>query len=788
MSRLRLAPSILLRVRLPTYQLRFNFPLKPFPFAFSFRTFSISTSSYYAMHYRDPLHLPPDPEPRSIHVLTSGRIVIESLSTSPSLSPPDSEQTSIQQNSFPHVSFSPQTFHSASAPTWGSDSDAGPASLVFDGTSPKPFIEHPPVDDYGPIRTAPNHNSIARHLSHVGLLGILDLGFASHLLFATRATCVAQLAGAPIYKISSVDSLPIVSPPTRSMAQEAYEATALRNLLYYLNHHPLFYSRHVDLSRSIRVQSLGPHASQPNWDFIVNSTLLPRSLMYPTSASTTLDSPLHLTATRFFVPVIAGHVSQATPLPSLKLTLIARSNTLRLGRRYFSRGMAPEGGSGCSNAIESELVVSHGPRLAAHLQWRGSVPLVWSQVPTYDLTVWKPPVVVSALHARGDWNPVLRYLRAWTKLVPRVVFLDLLDRTNRGERVLSETFEQAVGELRDAAEPVANTTGDRQGEHSEASGTCWPVEYVHAAVAGRTHAAVRRVVDEVSASPGVHQVTSVDLAAGGSRAARGSVQSTVIRTNCLDSIDRTNLVQLEIATLALDPLLDAIDYTERDPAAKSAIRSALRCMWTTHGHDLARHYVGTRAVSQELACQPTGLSTRVRRPWIGIGIENEATLARRQYLQYFVDPCLQDVFDEHLCPAATATAAGPRSGTTGPTANTVVHIAPAHVRQRLFALQRKVSGDECELPLVGFAFVFIRKHLAPMNVDGVLGLLASVVWMAAAVVVQWWLGGGAVEAARGIVRRPRRLAMMTGFGSRVNVGNAMVSGNTVGGGEGNRRT
>ena len=106
-------------------------------------------------------------------------------------------------------------------------------------------------------------------------------------------------------------------------------------------------------------------------------------------------------ATRFVMPVIYGFVQQlkdlkvfpgasvgATPVKA-SLTLIARRSVHRAGTRHWRRGADKEGH--VANFVETEqiLVVENSnkgssplpPTVASFVQVRGSIPILWSELP-----------------------------------------------------------------------------------------------------------------------------------------------------------------------------------------------------------------------------------------------------------------------------------------------------------------------------------------------------------------------------------------------------------------------
>lgn len=79
-----------------------------------------------------------------------------------------------------------------------------------------------------------------------------------------------------------------------------------------------------------------------------------------------------------------------------------------------------------------------------------------------------------------------------------------------------------------------------------------------------------------------------------------SRQQGIIRTNCLDCLDRTNFFQLRIAHAALHkimlPTLDIVIKEDDKPFHKN-----FRYCWGENGDKISRHYAGTNATTSVAA-------------------------------------------------------------------------------------------------------------------------------------------------------------------------------------------
>ncbi len=85
-----------------------------------------------------------------------------------------------------------------------------------------------------------------------------------------------------------------------------------------------------------------------------------------------------------------------------------------------------------------------------------------------------------------------------------------------------------------------------------------------------------------------------------------SLQNGVMRTNCLDCLDRTNFIQSKIACDVLTTILskcgfdiktifnaDSITSATDDPENTSRVVTALKNIWADNGDLISKHYTGT---------------------------------------------------------------------------------------------------------------------------------------------------------------------------------------------------
>jgi hypothetical protein len=73
-------------------------------------------------------------------------------------------------------------------------------------------------------------------------------------------------------------------------------------------------------------------------------------------------------------------------------------------------------------------------------------------------------------------------------------------------------------------------------------------------------------------------------------AAENKRQSGVYRVNCLDSLDRTNLVQMHVARMGLDLQLQQLNLPTSSQV--STLQRQHQLLWVDHGDDISKFYSG----------------------------------------------------------------------------------------------------------------------------------------------------------------------------------------------------
>jgi hypothetical protein len=124
-----------------------------------------------------------------------------------------------------------------------------------------------------------------------------------------------------------------------------------------------------------------------------------------------------------------------------------------------------------------------------------------------------------------------------------------------------------------------------------------------------------------------------------------SLQKGVFRTNCIDCLDRTNVVQSVFARYILHQMLFKIklsDMPSGDPfeSFKPVFEANFKILWAEHGDSLSLAYTGTGALKADFV--RTGKRTKT-----GALVDGYLS-SKRFYINNFVDGYNQDCHDYFL--------------------------------------------------------------------------------------------------------------------------------------------
>ncbi|KAL3513411.1 hypothetical protein ACH5RR_026128 [Cinchona calisaya] len=464
-----------------------------------------------------------------------------------------------------------------------------------------------------------------------GIAGCIKFLESYYLVLVTKRRQIGCLCGHAIY---SIDESQIISIPHSTVQTDvAHSKTELRykKLLSSVDlTKDFFYSYTYPIMQSLQknVLSTGKEGI-PYEDIFVWNAFLTQAIR----------SRCHNTT--WTIALVHGHFKQIRLSifgRDFSVSLISRRSRHFAGTRYLKRGVNDHGR--VANDVETEQIVldeeagSCKGKMSSVIQMRGSIPLFWSQEasrfspkPDIILQRYDPTYEATKLHfedlEKRYGNPI--------------IVLNLIKTVEKRPRemMLRREFANAVGYLNQilpeenhlrfihwdfhkfAKSKSANVLAVLGGVASEAldlTGFYYsgkpPVVKRQAIQLSRTSTAreLRTNSGNLSRISTVNETSTSfvkrDQETNSNQHIRKEndgnatprFQSGVLRTNCIDCLDRTNVAQYAYGLAALGRQLLAMGLTDKPKVdADSSIAAALMDMYQSMGDALAQQYGGSAA-------------------------------------------------------------------------------------------------------------------------------------------------------------------------------------------------
>ncbi|XP_022213742.2 phosphatidylinositide phosphatase SAC2 isoform X4 [Drosophila obscura] len=309
----------------------------------------------------------------------------------------------------------------------------------------------------------------------------------------------------------------------------------------------------------------------------------------------------------WILPIIQGFV-QVEPCvignECFTLALVSRRSRHRAGTRYKRRGVDEKGN--CANYVETEQILSFRHHQLSFTQVRGSVPIYWSQ-PGYK---YRPPARLD----RGVAETQQAFELHFTKELGtygRVCIVNLVEQSGK-EKLIGDAYADHV--IKYNNELMIYVTFD-----------------FHDYCRGMRFENVSALIDAVGPEAGAMGFHWRDQ--------RGMIcnQKSVFRVNCMDCLDRTNVVQTAIGKAVLESQLVKLGLSPPYTPIPEQLKSPFMVLWANNGDIISRQYAGTNALK--------GDYTRTGERKISGMMKDGMNSANRFFIQNFADSFRQCIID-----------------------------------------------------------------------------------------------------------------------------------------------
>lgn len=435
-----------------------------------------------------------------------------------------------------------------------------------------------------------------------GVAGTIRLLAGKYVLVITSRKVAGTFLGFPVFRVMSMKFLHCNEALKFSNYQEKKDEVYFMNLLKVVEATPgLYYSYETDITLNLqrRCKLAEGWMSKPIWKqadprFVWNRNLLEELI------ECKLDG--------FIIPLLQGSFGavqlKLNDSPAV-ITLLSRRCNRRLGTRMWRRGANLEGDT--ANFIETEQLLETEGFKSSLLQVRGSIPLLWEQI--VDLS-YKPQLKI----INHDQTPkvVERHFRVLLQRYGEIVAVDLTDK-HGDEGQLSAAYAAEMQKLPN-------------------------VRYVsfdfHHVCGTSNFDKLQVLYDQIQQEFDNQGYLLIDT--------EGNIleeQKGVIRSNCIDCLDRTNVTQSYLAQKSLSLQLQRIGILSSTKCISmfSEEYGKFRTLWAEQGDEISIEYAGTYALKGDLV--------RYGKQTISGLIRDGMSSLSRYYLNNFQDGVRQDAMD-----------------------------------------------------------------------------------------------------------------------------------------------
>ncbi|XP_035535062.1 polyphosphoinositide phosphatase [Morone saxatilis] len=517
-------------------------------------------------------------------------------------------------------------------------------------------------------------SGLSRAVSAFGIVGFVRFLEGYYIVLITKRRKMADIGGHSIYKIEDTSMIYIpndsvrVTHPDEARYVRIFQNVDLSSNFYFSYSYDLSHSLQYNLTllqrpyelwsspASSAEEEVQTQSKQDCFD-IFEDEGLPTQVVYGL-----LNEPYYkyvwngkllervkdIVHHDWLMYIIHGFCGQSKLLiygRPVHITLIARRSSKFAGTRFLKRGANCEGD--VANEVETEQIVHDASVMSftagsysSYVQVRGSVPLYWSQ----DISTMmpKPPIRLDQAdpyaHVAG-----LHFDQMLQRFGSPIIILNLVKKREKRkhEKILSEELYPAVINLNQFLPPDN-----------------W-IDYIAWDMARYTKSKLCNVLDRLSMiAENVVKRTGFfincsdffchtlrpddrwgDL--GGHIAASGRVQTGVLRTNCVDCLDRTNTAQFMVGKCALAYQLYALGMID-----KPKLQFDTDCvrlfeeLYEDHGDTLSLQYGGSQLVHRVKTYRKIA-------PWTQHSKDIMQTLSR-YYSNAFSDADRQDAINLFL--------------------------------------------------------------------------------------------------------------------------------------------
>uniref|UniRef100_A0A3Q1C018 SAC domain-containing protein n=1 Tax=Amphiprion ocellaris TaxID=80972 RepID=A0A3Q1C018_AMPOC len=425
-------------------------------------------------------------------------------------------------------------------------------------------------------------------------------------------------------QIKSNVAVPIKKKVKENKEKERLERRLLDELYkIFMDSDSFYYSMTYDLTNSVQRQGDSDKSGLPLWKQVDDRFFWNKHM---------IQDIIDLQVDFWVIPIIQGFVqveelvvnynetsdeersSPETPPkevtcvddihPRFTVALISRRSRHRAGMRYKRRGVDTDGH--VANYVETEQLIHVHSHTLSFVQTRGSVPVFWSQA-GYRYN----PRPRLEKGEKETMSYFAAHFEEQLKLYKKQMIINLVDQSGR-EKIIGDAYLKQVLLYNN---PNLTYISFDFHEH------CRGMKFEN----------VQILTDAISDIITDMKWAWVDQA--------GVIckQEGIFRVNCMDCLDRTNVVQAAVARVVMEQQLKKLGVMPPEQPLPLKCYRIYQVMWANNGDTISRQYAGTAALKGDF--------TRTGERKLAGVMKDGVNSANRYYLNRFRDAYRQAVID-----------------------------------------------------------------------------------------------------------------------------------------------
>lgn len=492
------------------------------------------------------------------------------------------------------------------------------------------------------------------------ILGIIRIKDINFVLYITSSEKIGQIKNQDVFRITDVDFFEISDPKIKHSNDQ--EISDLKEGIKKYLKLGFYYSFGVDLTSSqqyqskilndlksgisnkfnMRNSSLNNFFSQLNYTMGNNKFQISDNIehnlkriyltsyekyffnknLYKRFLTQVTKEPIDYC---FIMPIICGYIgmfSYELDGSQLDFILISRRSQNHCGTRYNTRGINDDGH--VANYCESEQIVIYKNNLLSFSQLRGSVPVFFQQIgirAATDITRNRNLTIEA-------FSKHLSEMRSDYSLI---YFINLLNQKKKGEAPIIMNFEKQI-KFRKGNKTFRYYYFDMQNQ-------CQRDNY----------SKIDYLIQNIEPAINVFQFYSEDL----STHEVLKHQKGTTRTNCLDCLDRTNVIQTRISWLVCQKMLSYLNLNIQNifkieekffTLTNNQFKENFKDIWAENGDQISIQYAGT-------ASTITTVTKTGGHNLMGIiqhGIATVSRIYQGSFEDYFKQECIDTFLQKNL--------------------------------------------------------------------------------------------------------------------------------------------